>query len=156
MNWDFWNLNNVSFSFPIDLINKIFGTPFSLTNKKDKIVWGYSKSRNYTIKSAYFALQRLKLFARNTNFNWIWKIPTYPKIQFFIWLIVLNRNPAIELLIKKDMDLPPNCIKCHVGLDNMANIIHECLNALSLWHNLPSPFLLLEFVSFLLFDLVQT
>ena len=71
INQGFWNLNIISFSFPINLSNKIFGTSFNLTNKEDKLVWGFSKFGYYIIKSANFALLKSKPVPGNTNFNWI-------------------------------------------------------------------------------------
>ena len=67
----FWDLSKISFVLPQNLTNGILGTPFSLLNKDDKLIWGLSKSGTYTSKSAFIFLKTLKLEVLETYFKWI-------------------------------------------------------------------------------------
>ena len=139
INQGFWNLNQISFDLPKDILSSIFGTPFSITNKEDRLIWGLTKDGKCSIKSIYFWLKNLLNPELFFDLKWIWKIKTYPKIQNFIWQIFLNRIPTRELLIKRGLNVPPLCEVCKIGLDFAPHIFRECTFAMNFWHQLGIP-----------------
>ena len=70
--------------------------------------------------------------------NGLWvtgmKLNTYPKIQFFIWLSILNKLLTKELLIRRGVNISPNCAVCQTGIDSTAHILRECSFAMNLWN----------------------
>ena len=84
------------------------------------------------------------------NFNCMWNFLTFPKIQFFIWLIVLSRNPTREFRIMRGMDPPTFCVSFQFELDTITNILCECLMALKLWQDLQPLFCFVFVFVFLL------
>ena len=82
-----WDWQGCSFSFPERLLSEIKATPITFSAQiTDRITWYSSPSGNFNMKEAYklAVLEVEGMYNRNFVGDWIWKVPTIPKIKCFL------------------------------------------------------------------------
>lgn len=95
-----WNLEEIFYILLKETFHLILGTPGDITmESKNRQIWFISNSCQYTNVSAYSVLVGHQMNNQNKIiWNWVWKIPTVSKIQYFIWLCLKNRLTTCKLL----------------------------------------------------------
>ena len=73
--------------------------------RPNKLIWGFDKHGNYTVKSGYQVALKLKFPDRpstskrkSTEWQTIWKLEVLEKVKIFIWRVAQNLLPTIENL----------------------------------------------------------
>lgn len=101
-----WNWAEVSFSFPRNLKLGMKATliPLSFTNP-DLISWS-SSSNEFELKEAYRLPNADAGQVAPFNEEWVWKMPTLPKIKCFIWQCCNHSIQVREIFSAREMDLP--------------------------------------------------
>ncbi|KAK7836294.1 putative ribonuclease h protein [Quercus suber] len=80
-------------------------TPIPFSNQReDRLSWGLSPSGDFKLKDAYHIANANDLKPMNWPYNKkrIWKVPTLPKIKFFLWQCSHDSIPVCALLANKD------------------------------------------------------
>lgn len=100
------------------------------------MIWAYTRHEAYTVKTGYEMLAKAKTMLagpiyleeqkRNALKNKIWKIPTLPKIQMFLWRAVSGALAVVERLKSRGLGVDTHCKLCQGGPEN---IITSCSNA---------------------------
>lgn len=89
-----------SFTLPVDLQNSCESVhiPNQCYNPQDFMISNLSSKGNFDFSAARKSFKPPELAVNECDIGWIWKIQTLPKIQFFVWLVSLNRLPHKFLL----------------------------------------------------------
>ena len=98
-----WRNEVVDHVFNVQEVEIVKGIPLSSTNQPDKLIWSFTPSSNYSVKSGYkFLLENSEQFQRPTQGIGFWKkvwgmeIPC--KIKNFLW-----KASREALLVKKNL-----------------------------------------------------
>ncbi|GLT74169.1 hypothetical protein SLA2020_459820 [Shorea laevis] len=68
----------------------------------------------------------------NSNWNWLWKVKTLPKISFFIWLLAHNSIPTRATLATRGLQIPNTCPRCS-SPETPIHALSDCPFILSFW-----------------------
>ncbi|PKI55396.1 hypothetical protein CRG98_024209 [Punica granatum] len=112
-----------------DVRGRIRGTPQGFSsNAADRIVWGLSQNGRYNnTKSAYLLELGISQDPDPKLWSWIWKCPTIPRIQHFIWLVSHGKLPTACLLAQRGMAVDTSCSICSDGKETIDHILRNCL-----------------------------
>ena len=141
-----WNLQNLSFELPGELIEALKATPFSNNpNTKDSLAWAFSKNGLFSCKSAYLlARDSNPLNPRTGTMSWVWKVDFPPKIQFFLWLCLHNSVPTCKVLSSRGLNLSPICPICSEGNESINHMLTGCKSVVEVWQKLEFPCCLVD------------
>ncbi|KAF7842169.1 reverse transcriptase [Senna tora] len=98
-----WNWNLLSFDLPFQIKSNVISIACNKNSQEPDISsWKLSSSGIFSLKTAYNLAccnERggLPVASSNSDLRWIWKLPCYPKIRFFIWQLVWNALPCKSL-----------------------------------------------------------
>jgi hypothetical protein len=103
----------------------------TLNNDRDKIVWRWTPSGEYSSASAYDAqfLGVIPQFHAST----IWQAKSEPKCRFFAWLALLGKAPTTDNLIKKNWPCDPCCALCYSLPKTADHLLTECNFTEAVW-----------------------
>jgi hypothetical protein len=98
---------------------------------RDRHLWKFSASGEYTTSSAYKAL-----FLGSVQFEpaeRVWKSWAPGKCKFFIWLVEHNRCWTADRLIKRGLDRPEQCPLCDQEAETINHLLVKCVFAIQFW-----------------------
>lgn len=95
------------------------------------MVWKGAADGNFSTKTALAFINDCAL--DDSSYRWIWKLVTYPKIKFFIWLIVTNRIPTTHHLHNRSIDMSIVCAQCSLDVETSFHALRDCPKIASLW-----------------------
>uniref|UniRef100_A0A2N9GZ20 DUF4283 domain-containing protein n=1 Tax=Fagus sylvatica TaxID=28930 RepID=A0A2N9GZ20_FAGSY len=101
-----------------------------LRQQEDCIAWD-SRNGDFCLKLAYLlACKPPAGYINDSPSNWIWKVPTSPRICFFLWQCYHNSVPVRETLVARGINIPNTCPRifllfnsCSIIPDPVANTI---------------------------------
>lgn len=65
--------------------------------------------------------------------NWIWKLPSRPKIQMFIWKCMHLSIGVKECLLGRGMSLDTTCPRCHMESESISHALQDCSLVKPIW-----------------------
>ena len=102
-----WRNEVVDHVFNVQEVEIVKGIPLSSTNQPDKLIWSFTPSSNYSVKSGYkFLLENSEQFQRPTQDTGFWKkvwgmeIPC--KIKNFLWKASREALPVKKKFVSKE------------------------------------------------------
>jgi hypothetical protein len=98
---------------------------------RDRHIWKFSASGDYTTSSAYKAL-----FLGSVQFEpaeRVWKSWAPRKCKFFIWLVEHNRCWTADRLRKRGLDRPEQCPLCDQEAETINHLLVKCVFAKQFW-----------------------
>lgn len=111
-----WDRNTISFAIPMTLIQDIKAILMPLgTIGIDQLSWFSAPSRGFDLKEAY----KLACLEDNSSSfgtdigNWVWKVPSLPKIRCFLWQCCHLSIPVRKVLEARGMDISHFCPLCN-------------------------------------------
>ena len=141
-------------SSDLHILNAIKATPLSCSHEiEDSLQWAFSKNNFFSLKSTYLLARGLNPSnLDNVSVEWVWKVETYPKIQFFLWLCLHNSVPTGEVLGSRGLRLDTICNLCHQNMETIDHLLRGCGFALGSNHTIIvfSAFIVRFFLNFLL------
>eukprot|EP00253_Pinus_taeda_P001840 PITA_01840 len=114
--------------------------------KKDQKGWG-STDRGYTVSTGYIKLnEKPHVPPDPAPWQGVWRIPTWPKINFFAWKLCHERILTYDILQRRGFHRPSICSLCKENSETAAHSILECKFSKQIWlsfiHNLNPNFLM--------------
>jgi hypothetical protein len=98
---------------------------------RDRHIWKFSASGDYTASSAYEALFHGSVQfepAERVRKSW-----APGKCKFFIWLVEHNRCWTADRLRKRGLDRPEHCPLCHQEAETINHLLVKCVFAKQFW-----------------------
>ncbi|GKV12610.1 hypothetical protein SLEP1_g23732 [Rubroshorea leprosula] len=118
--------NLINYDLPSNILAIIQATPISLSSTKDDgFAWKNSPDGEFSAALAYQCLKDPTMSADN-NWKWVWKAPTLPKIQHFIWLLTHRRLKCFDFLNKLGICASASCPRCQVGDETVEHLVRMC------------------------------
>ncbi|KAM6582578.1 hypothetical protein CsatB_009580 [Cannabis sativa] len=132
--WDFEIINDLLDERDKNLVLSI---PLSLHTTADKWCWTDETNGLYTVKSAYRLLQKnsgVQASAEDQKmFKVLWQLAVPPKIQQFMWRVLVGCLPTKVQLSTKKINVDLYCPFCNMAVETITHILLDCCFAKSCW-----------------------
>jgi ribonuclease HI len=148
-----WDLSRVSMIIPKTICDSIRAIPVCpLRQQEDCIAWD-SRNGDFCLKLAYLlACKPPAGYINDSPSNWIWKVPTSPRICFFLWQCYHNSVPVRETLVARGINIPNTCPRCLGPNESLLHVLRDCPDSSSFWHDLNIPTICIASFSLPLLD----
>ncbi|XVF03450.1 hypothetical protein REPUB_Repub04eG0262600 [Reevesia pubescens] len=134
-----WQLENVSFILPENIVNHIRAIPIQLYDQgEDTLNWKGSSNGDFSLKQAYVFSKDLK-DNEPDNWKWIWKSPTLPKIQHFIWILNQQKLATKSFLKERGLCMDDTCPCCEHDCETINHLFRNCREAIKVWRTIRLP-----------------
>ncbi|OMO73242.1 reverse transcriptase [Corchorus capsularis] len=134
-----WDFSVLSLQLPHRVCQAIWAIPIQATSTgQDCLSWKGTADGKFTIKSAYH-LARGSNVEGKFNWKWVWKTPTHPKIQHFIWLTAHGRLVTRSYLKIIGIISDDLCPMCNEGPETIQHLFIDCPHTASVWNQLHPP-----------------
>lgn len=130
-----WNKSLIEATFlPIDRV-QIQQIPITYKDKENTLMWTFSETGDYTVKTGYQAIQIWKHNMDQGSSNtgsmdqvWkrVWGIETIPRHKVFLWRLLHKALPVRDELYKKGIRCPLMCPRCESGIENINHLFIHC------------------------------
>lgn len=137
--WDLQKLDDLFLPGDILGIKKI--KPVALQD--DFYIWKHNKSRDFTVKSAYWLASQIVINPCNldaligpfTNAlkAQVWSLLTDPKIKVYLWKALSGALPVVVALQGKGIRLNKLCQICGMEEESINHILFSCSLARQIW-----------------------
>ncbi|XP_010451528.1 PREDICTED: uncharacterized protein LOC104733662 [Camelina sativa] len=110
----------------------------SKVQQSDRLVWHFTKSGRYTVKSGYRLARELMteveygpscMALRAQS----WKLDVPPKVQHFIWQIASGTLPVLERLAYRGVRCDTLCKRCESASETINHALFECPRLRDVW-----------------------
>ncbi|OMP13682.1 hypothetical protein COLO4_01156 [Corchorus olitorius] len=133
-----WDFSHLSFSLPESICQVLRAVPLQLYSRgEDCIVWKGDSSGKFTTKSAYQIAKTNSTI--DVPWRWIWKAPTYPKIQCFLWQMAHQKLATNSFLNCIGLQPLSTCPICNSQPETVEHLFRLCPAAVALWNQLQTP-----------------
>ena len=136
-----WNYNMVKSLYPSSLDRQILQIPITKTNYvQDKLVWKHASNGEYQVKKAYEILNSKHLISANHNhpnqvvWSKIWKMKTPPKVNTFVWKLMLDSLPTFANLRHRGISVDSKCPFYNEQEENNTHLFLLCPFSRACWH----------------------
>ena len=68
--------------------------------------------------------------------SWIWKLPSLPRIQMFIWKCMQQSIGVKECLANRGISLDTTCPLCHLEAESIMHALRDCVLVKAIWQQL--------------------
>ncbi|KAK8560962.1 hypothetical protein V6N13_026397 [Hibiscus sabdariffa] len=106
---------------------------------EDKLIWIHGVAGSFSVKKLSSLLNSVNLEASEFNFERVWKLKVPPKIRSFVWMLVLDRLPSKEFLLKRGVNIPidmAGCPWCGLGVENTFHLLIGCRFVTVFWQRI--------------------
>lgn len=131
-----WDWPNIPFELPPKVKADIQAVPIPLVARcSDKLAWKFSPKGDFDLRSAYCLATNS---SSNDSFSgsWIWKLPSLPRIQIFIWKCMKQSIGVKECLANKGIPLDTTCPLCHLEAESIMHALQDCNLVKPTWFQL--------------------
>ncbi|XP_074266271.1 uncharacterized protein LOC141588743 [Silene latifolia] len=132
-----WIFDSLDFVLPDDMLNTILAIPLPSASKPDLLTTNLAPKGKFSISSAYSSLLNLSNHPPTftPTLEWLWDLPTLPKIKFFLWLVWWDKLPHKLTLFKRNIIPSPSCLLCpNPSLkESSLHLLRDCSIASSVW-----------------------
>ena len=107
----------------------------ALTDGEDYVYWGCSKTRFFTVKSAFNLIEGPKWDMEETKWNLIWNWKGPERVKVFLWLAMHDRLLTNVERVRRRLTYTDICEKCHLENENTIHVLRDCPFATWIWMN---------------------
>ncbi|GKV31452.1 hypothetical protein SLEP1_g40137 [Rubroshorea leprosula] len=116
----------ISYYLPDDISNRLKAIPLPIFNdREDSFAWKGTSRGTFTATSTYYLLKNPFTFAEK-EWDWIWKLPTIPKIQHFFCLLAHQRLKCFSFLHHLSIASTAMCPRCQDEEETVEHLIRLC------------------------------
>ena len=94
--------------------------------------WGYSLKGSFSVKEAY-SIRMTRIEEKEDIWRKIWEVNLWPKVAFFVWLVVRKRILTGENLRKQRIVGPSQCCLCLRAEETMGHILDSFPFTETIW-----------------------
>jgi hypothetical protein len=117
--------------------HNILNIPLFGDMKEDVPSWKFSRTGEYSVKSAYFYTMENLVDNRELRVDgeWrrIWELKIPQKMKVFLWRVARGCLPTRERLQQKGVNCTNNCEHCQHNFENEWHIFFGCVKAQETW-----------------------
>eukprot|EP00253_Pinus_taeda_P033411 PITA_33411 len=96
--------------------------------------WGWGDTGFYTPSLGYSALQTKKDSMRTPSFwKQVWHAKGLPKVNFFFWILMQNKQLTGDNLAKRNFVGPHRCAMCKNSGETTSHLFIDCVYAKEVW-----------------------
>ncbi|XP_057871389.2 uncharacterized protein LOC131077832 [Cryptomeria japonica] len=107
----------------------------SSLKERDKLAWSPSPKGNYTVAQGYAMLDRnLHGPAEVPWWRKVWNNFSWPKCNFFLWLVAQRKCLTWENLRKRGFQGPSICVLCLSSEECSSHLFFHCPYSREIWH----------------------
>ena len=132
-----WHFDRLSFPLSTSLRDVIYASPHSYnSSQEDSPFWLLSSNGQFLTSSAYNITINLELkhsITTSTNWIWLWKLSTFPRITTFLWLACKDRLPTLSLLAKRNIITSATYPLCNAPYETSLHILRDCPRVRPIW-----------------------
>ena len=130
-----WDLSRVSMIIPKPICDSIRAVPIcSSRQQEDYIAWD-SRNGDFCLKLTYLLACKSPASSINVSpSNWIWKVPTSPRICFLLWQCYHNSFHVRDTLVSRGINIPNTCPRCLGPNESLLHVLRDCPDSSSFWH----------------------
>ena len=142
-----WNWSTIPFELlsEVKVDIQVIPIPF-VARCSDKLAWKFSSKRDFDMRSAYL-LAINSLGIDSLSGSWIWKLPSLPKIQMFIWKCMQQSIGVKECVANRGIPLDTTYPLCHLEAESIMHALRDCRLVKSIWQQLGTHYLYSTFFS---------
>ena len=124
----------------------VISIPLSRTPMEDKIIWPFTLSGNYSVKSGSKFLAKLTLMLAPTgnsqqqNEVWklVWGLNVPNKVWNFMWRVCKKAIPTKHNLMRRKILMEDRCYQCGVKAETTTHALWDCTTLDEIWEAVPS------------------
>ena len=126
-------------------VELIMSMPLCRTYIEDKLIWPYTSSGNYTVKSGYNFLasaetdQTITANPRHDGGIWklVWSLSVPNKVKNFLWRVYKEALPVKRNLRRRKIIEEDTCDHCKSSAESEFHALWECLALAPVWNSVP-------------------
>ncbi|CAL1353631.1 unnamed protein product [Linum trigynum] len=136
-----WNSELIRASFEAESVQWILSIPLPSAPRPDKLIWHFSATGQYTVKTGYHLLSSgrhlefdpLPPFLNQQFWKFLWNLPIPPKLKVFLWRVVRGFLPMRQILKGKSLCDTDTCLVCSAAVESISHCFFDCRIARGLW-----------------------
>ncbi|KAL5782362.1 hypothetical protein ACOSP7_007391 [Xanthoceras sorbifolium] len=99
---------------------------------EDKAIWERTKDGNFTVNTAYNAMNGLE---KNAEWKWkgIWKLQIPPKLKMFMWMLLHHKLLTNQQRSIRGLDDSASCSSCGAVIEDLNHLFRGCSTAKKIW-----------------------
>lgn len=101
---------------------------------EDMVTWNLHPLGNYTTSSAFNGLA-----GREDKVTWhqlVWSSPMIPRCSFILWLVLKQRLPTKDRLLKWGIISTDSCCFCNSATESLEHLFFSCPFTNEIWRNI--------------------
>ncbi|XP_012835792.1 PREDICTED: uncharacterized protein LOC105956483 [Erythranthe guttata] len=145
-----WNLELIYDTFwPVDH-SRILAIPIGSSLAKDRLVWHYSRSGKFTVKSCYHNIMTRRCTSTEIHplgtssnneakdlWKYLWHSSIPPKVKIFVWRAVWDIIPTKVALFRRHITMNPFCALCGTTTETTTHALIGCRGLPDVWQSHP-------------------
>ncbi|KAL6220039.1 hypothetical protein ACLB2K_007797 [Fragaria x ananassa] len=152
IDWDThtWHLDGVANVLSREAEDRIRCIPIGEEDGNDRLLWPWSKSGSFTVKSGYHWLHQQSsmiasplVITRTSHrvgkkmWRLLWGMPTLPKVKLFLWQVMGGVGPNSSNLYKRKLTSSPMCPLCGLEEETFEHLLLLCSWVSPIWFGSP-------------------
>ncbi|GMI82523.1 hypothetical protein HRI_001921600 [Hibiscus trionum] len=132
-----WNWSVLAHHLPEDILLKLAAVPPPRRGfGEDNPGWRWNKSRCFSVKLAYTAIQPATGGGVNAIWKLIWSLRVPRRVQSFLWLAAHERLLTNVERMRRHMASSPSCGICGDPIEDVVHAVRDCSKAKEVWRGL--------------------
>ncbi|KAF4360295.1 hypothetical protein F8388_020586 [Cannabis sativa] len=129
-----WDHNQLVIWLRPEAINRLEGVDFGTLLNEDKLYWKSSPDGSFSIKRAYWDLNRSRFFEKDAIGSRIWKLKMHERVKLFLWKLYQNSLPFGCKFREIFGSHPGLCMLCGESEgDTVSHFVANCAISRQLW-----------------------
>ncbi|KAL1191046.1 putative ribonuclease H protein [Cardamine amara subsp. amara] len=133
-----WYLPVLQYYMDLEDVSLIRRLPISKSFKEDRLIWHYTKSGKYTVKSGYeLAWSMSDEVSSGPSSKALkaqaWKVKAPPKIKHMLWQIASGTLAVTSRLNHRGVKCDSICQRCGLKEETINHVFFECSSAVQTW-----------------------
>ncbi|XP_010480522.1 PREDICTED: uncharacterized protein LOC104759275 [Camelina sativa] len=116
--------------------------PVSKSFRSDRLIWHYTKSGKYSVRSGYRLARELQ---KEVEFGptctvlraQAWKLEVPSKVQHFFWQVASGSLPVKERIAHRGVRCDVTCQRCGFVVESINHALFECVRSRLVWELSP-------------------
>ncbi|KAL4378031.1 hypothetical protein GQ457_02G027360 [Hibiscus cannabinus] len=117
-------------------LRRVIGGWRLLPTVPDRLIWEPALHGGFSVKELSLLMHSFSLSGDAVGAFRVWDLGVPPKIQCFVWFVLLERLPTLVMLQARGVHVGASslaCVFCGTGCDEIQHILYDCSLARHVW-----------------------